>query len=519
MTSRARIITFVLLLGFTNWAYAWQPDGRPRVGNSAKCHSQLWSHRYFDTRAAPQRAALLKEFIESCSDTATEGQPQGEAAENHWLDLNDHARDWKELTFFDTAGLIQTGNFLLQTRAGPRPLVVLACDFDCNPQTNPWLKTVAMQLYDEGGAHIYIAQSPESRLDKHSLWISGGLNYARDLLEAGRWLQLFSPYRGKFSSAHLLGLGWAGKSVLDGQLLNDRNAIADDRRVFHSTVAMCPAVQLDKVLSEIDRPHSPQSVAMREDIDGRMQMLRARDSQWAKWLTGWSPHEPLGERWIAASLGQTNAQGFPWMNPFRGNPPRTRLAWIEANDFIHQSLALKTPGWILGASNDPRFPALDHWQPLAQQHRDLEKSNLRVMGINESSTCALAASHDWNFSSAILRTLVLQEAYEIWPRYGGKRIPWPSSSPSLFSNEIHLEQHWNVDADGGISIEFFISNGSSTRSVRVQVAREQMPEGLDYDRADAMLATRQLNAWLRLHGTSGPLVHSREAAKYIDIRN
>lgn len=516
-------ITLALAFGFSGRAFAWVPDGKPSPGFTPACHPQLWSRKYLATRDSGGRDILFKRFLTECTGQSQSGRPSGAAAERDFADIEDHSRrGWEWHEFLDRSAQPKAGWLLMQPRGeGPRPLAVIACDFDCSPESNAWLKALTMALYDEGRMNLFIVLSPEQA--GSSLWLAGGVQYGRDLLEAGFWVQLISPYRGRFSSAHVLGMGWSAHASLAAQIYNDQNPIADDRKVFHSVLSFCPNVDLGATLNEIDQPANEMMFRFSNEVRAHAASLKERHPEWNAWLGDWSPAVPLSDKWVRASLLQTWNRGFQWLSPFRADPPRSPGAWLETNDFLLQTLGVKTPGWVVGAAWDPRFPAEQHWLPLARQHSDPRKSSLRVAGFESDTTCAFASSHGWAFASTLIRTLVQQEAYEIWPRReASTRSPWPAKSPALFDGESHLDQHWEMTARGSIEITYLIGRGDlgagnvSVRQITQTVPAKALPKGMALS-PDRLAATRQLNAWLRLRGESGPLVQSRQTAEVLEF--
>jgi hypothetical protein len=501
-------------------AHAWQPSGAPRPGHSRPCHPQLWAKAYLDERSPVRRWQSLQRQVVECAAEAREGQPQGPAAET-WLER----LEWtplpsKTVKFQGRQGQSLEGSLFLQPGTNPRPMVVIGCDFDCDPRTNAWVKTLVMQLFEEGETHLFIVNSPELRALDTAEWLAGGLKYGHDLLEAGFWLQFVFQERRRISSAHVLGKGWAGKATLDALLFSEHNPIADGRKVFHSAVALCPAVKLAPVLTALDTPTTAPAATMKDQVENVLVQLKNRHPTWSDWLRDWQPHLPLMEKWLFASLAQ--AEKFFWLKPFRDQPPKTPAAWLDANDFVYQSLGIKTMSWAVGSTEDPRFPAELHWQPLADQHRDRTKSNLFVTGLEDSTSCAWAASHGWSFAGHLIRTLVLQEAYEIWPRTHGERIEWTLGSPALAANEIHLDQEWMVTDK--ILLKFVIAQQISgkidtTREVLWSIPASALPANLSpLDLSEPRRTTRLLNAWLRLYGKSEPLVQSAQSAVHLEFR-
>jgi hypothetical protein len=512
--------TLVLAAAFSGKAFAWQPEGQTEPGFTAACHPQLWARRYLSLKNADARAESLQRFLADCAPQARAGLPSGIEAEDKFAAIQDIHRGWEWTEFLDRTSRPLSGWLLMQERSeGPRPLVVIGCDFNCAPDSNPWLKTLAMSLYDEGRMSLFVVNSPEAL--REDLWLAGGVQYGRDLLEAGFWIQLISPYRGRFSSAHVLGLGWSAHAGLIAQFYNDKNPIADDRKVFHSAVNFCPAVDVGSVLSALDAGANIQTQNFGALVRRRLSELKRDYLPWRQWLQGWDADQDLKAPWVHASVAQTGTSGFHWLSPFRAQPPRSNEAWLETSNLSYQ-LGTTTPGWVLGANHDPLYPASEHWEPLERQHSDPRKSNLKVFGIDADTTCALPGSHDWTFTSHLIRTLIQQEAYEIWPREAFSPTLWKLKTPVLNAGELHLDQHWRKSERGEVTLTYLIGRGDLAdanviyREVTVTVPDESLPTGLNLS-LNPRSATRQLNAWLRLKGESGPLVQSAQDAKFLEL--
>jgi hypothetical protein len=497
---------FTTLVWLAPAASAWQPGGAARPGQTRACHPHLWAKKYLAERDSDARWRLLQNHLQNCAAEAAAGRPQAEDAETVMEKLEWSASLSETIAFTGREGQKLSGRLFLQTDTGPLPLVIAACDFDCEPESDPWLKALVMQIYEEGRSHLLIVHSPEWLADTRGHWLAGGLEYGQDLLEAGFWAQVRSGWRSRISSVHLIGKGWAAMGALDALLYNDRNPIADDRKVFHSVIALCPAVKLDSVLMGLSAPANPRAGALALRVAEKLANLEL------------APRES----WIDASLAWTR-QNFIWLNPFRLRPPATRGEWLEANDFTYQGLGLKTPAWVLGATGDPLFPADGHWRPLARQHRDPKKSRVHVTGLEDATACAWQASHGWSFSGNLLRTLIAQQAFEIWPRSQIERNPWRAGSPPLADSEFHLDQEWLAGNGDGIRLRFHIGRRMGGKlvakhAVDVPVPISALPPGLRaMELGNASRATRQLNAWLRIYGATGPLVDSIENAAYLEF--
>lgn len=511
-------ITFVALFASADKTEAWTPTGAGQGQFTRACHPQLWRKAYLTERNSDQRRQMLEQFLNTCAEQARAHEAQGAMAEVQMTQLRSEPRLRQWLEFLDRQGQVQAGWLYLQPDKSRHGMVVMACDFVCDPEANPYLEAALMQIYDEGRSHVFLVRSPEAQALQTGQWLGGGLSYGRDLLEAGAWLQLFSPERHRISSAHVFGQGWAAHAVLIAELYNDHNPVADDRKVFHSAVALCPAVNLEKLLHELDHPLTPQSSELRIQVQGLISALAQKFSLWQKWFGVGAQF--LSEPWVFASLEQ--AQTLHWLKPFSLGPPRTPAQWLEANDFAYQSLGLQTPAWVLGSSGDPRYPAADHWRPLGQQHRDPKKSELVVHGLEDATTCAWSASHGWSFTSNLVRTLLEQEAYDIWPRSVVQNTNWPWGSPALGPNEIHLDQEWLVD-ESGIHLVYWIGqpNGQGLilhrRQEILKLGQSDLEPLIQVAWEAPARATRQLNARLRLYGPTEPLVHSRQSATRLEI--
>ncbi|MGE0762136.1 MAG: hypothetical protein AB7N80_02545 [Bdellovibrionales bacterium] len=512
--SRLRWLLFFITILNSTLVFAddWRPSSRPRPGVGAECHSQLWSWRLLSERNHNKRADLLAQFTQKCTTRLQSDQPQGRQAEKQQLKLP--AGDWpaQPFSFQDRQGETRNGWSLMQNSPERRPAVVVACDFDCDPRRSSWLKRVIMHLYEEGPFHVIIALSPESQPVKGQ-WLAGGLAYGQAIYEIGFWLQTAAPIRQKISSLQLLGEGWGAQGTLFALLYNQHNPIASDRKVFQGHLALCPAVNLDSALRNIEQPQNEAQQSFAELVRLNLLTLQQRAPTWGPWLLGWGWQEPLREAWLRASVEQ--GRNWHWLNPFRLHPPGDERAWLQANDIAYQGLGVDLPSWLLGSRQDPRFPWSEHGARLAAQNSDPRKSNLRSQVLEDDSSCAFGVSLGWDVEGALWRALLMSESHEIWPRQSQESLAWHLPTPVLATHEQHLEQEWLVSESGTVQLRYIIGGTERQREVLQNIDVSPWPPELRPNAGAANRWSRLLNVRLRLANNGTALLNNRLAANQL----
>lgn len=510
---RAIIVVCLTLFSQTPTpAWAWSPDNQDQV-YTQECHPQIFSWRFLAAKSPEERQRILSKWLEQCDQKFREDRPQGEQAQDQFDKLEGAAYDLAPFEFADRKGFMHFGWAL--TKSTKSPAILMECDWSCDPQDDPWLRQVIMQLYEEGPYQIFLIESPQSKLAER--WLAGGFESGAALLETGWWIGTTSPFRGKITSLHLLGRGATAGSSLYAHWMNDLNPIADDRKVFQGAVHFCPAVKLESVLTMVQNPVTDSQRNYKELWLNHLLRLRERYSFWQQ-----QPVErnTFGRLWLEASFSLKSIFALN-LNPFHQIPPRSTADWLQMGDFAYQGLHIKTPGWAVGSLGDPLYPYEKHFAELEAQHRDSRKSSLFTQTIADSSHCAYAVSMGWATSGALLRALMLGESYEIWPRQSLEDLAWEEPSPILNPGEIHLEQNWQLHDNGRLTLTYIVGkkdNPSTQREMSQEVALTSLPKELrptiqNFQNLKAW--NRQANVRLRLMGRSGPLLESNEQPDHL----
>ncbi len=319
-------LTLHCLIPFRSWA--WSPEVTDHF-YSKECHPQLFSWRFLEARSPELKSKLLKSWLAQCDSEFRLSRPQGEEAHRHLESLEGPPHKFEPIQFNDRKGLEHSGWALMKPEK--RPAILILCEWSCDPIEDPWLKQAIMQLYEEGPFHLFLIESPESKLSER--WLAGSFDSGAELLEAGWWLNTASPYRGRISSLHLLGRGTTATASLYAHWMNDLNPIADDRKVFQGGAHFCPAVRLAPLLEALQRPSTESQNVFHLKWFEHLFKLQGRYPFWQRPLT---EDGSVSDLWLNASLALKPIYSTN-INPFRQMPPQSREDWLQMSDFAYLS--------------------------------------------------------------------------------------------------------------------------------------------------------------------------------------
>lgn len=440
---------------------------------SKPCQLQTWLWDLMQTSDPDRRLQVLESTLERCEDEFV-GQYEPSSGSTEPIEKS----GWLSLQEQSLSGRSISGWWKMIPDGKAHPALIIACDQNCDPDENPDLIRLTRTLGIEANFHLIVLESRRSLAQRTGRWLVGPFEEAQDQIEAGLWLKVASKYRTKITSLHSFGQGRAGQITLYATLFSDANPIASDRKVLQSGVALCPLVRSGTELFPNDLEAT--SASWQQDL------LRLADKfpKWSTWLKGLGP----GEGWLNATLIQSKEEPLNWIRPFRGRSPNTREQWLEATDFVYQSVGLKTDLLVLGLQGQKDLADLE------TQHSDPRKSRLTVNRFRTEQNCQFFERFGHLYGGSVLRSALMIQNFEVWPRFQFHRVDWkdqPSKNPAeshrsgqvladsfwkLTDNELSLVRRWQNRADPS-----YANVSHSFVQEIFQIRFEDLPDGIKLD--------------------------------------
>lgn len=430
---------------------------------SKSCQLQTWFWDLLQTSDPDYRLQILKSTLNQCEDEFL-GQGESQSGQTNPLTEN----GWIGLQEQSLSGRSISGWWRMISDGKSYPALIIACDKNCDPRENSDLIRLTRTLGIEANFHLIVLESRRSTAQKTGRWLVGPFEEAQDQIEAGLWLKVASKYRTKITSLHSFGQGRAGQISLYATLFSDANPIASDRKILQSGVALCPLIRSGTELFDVN----PASRSWQMDLEN----LTTRFPKWSNWMKRLTH----AEGWLNATLSQAIEEPLNWLKPFRGRHPNTREQWLEATDFVYQSVGLKTDLLVLGNHGQKDLSDLE------SQHLDPKKSRLRVNQFKTESNCQLFERFGNLYGGSVLRSALMIQNFEVWPRFQFHRVNWNDQS-----NENSVENHrkgqaladsyWKLMGGELSVVRRWQTNVNSFVNETFQVQIEDLPAELKID--------------------------------------